>query len=84
MAIAPHPEHNLEEAVALADDPVAAIVLCSCDGYKREGRMDLRDVDAVLLDTDGTPVDSDAAVERAWTAWAAEYGVDAAAAVVTA
>ncbi|WP_424533030.1 hypothetical protein ACOZ38_21720 [Sphaerisporangium viridialbum] len=40
--------------------------------------MDLRDVDAILLGMDGTPVDSDAAVERAWTAWAA------AAAVVTA
>lgn len=34
------------------------------------------DVAAVLLDMDGTLVDSDAAVERAWTAWAAEYGID--------
>src|SRR5688572_28070784 len=25
---------------------------------------------------DGTLVDSDASVERAWTTWAAEYGVD--------
>ena len=31
---------------------------------------------AVLLDMDGTLVDSDAAVERAWTSWAAEHGVD--------
>jgi HAD superfamily hydrolase (TIGR01509 family) len=31
---------------------------------------------AVLLDMDGTLVDSDAAVERAWTTWAGEYGVD--------
>ena len=31
---------------------------------------------AVLLDMDGTLVDSDAAVERAWTGWAAEHGVD--------
>jgi HAD superfamily hydrolase (TIGR01509 family) len=31
---------------------------------------------AVLLDMDGTLVDSDAAVERAWTVWAAEHGVD--------
>src|SRR6478752_9059814 len=31
---------------------------------------------AVLLDMDGTLVDSDAAVERAWTQWAIEYGVD--------
>ena len=30
---------------------------------------------------DGTLVDSDAAVERAWTAWAAEFGVDLAAAM---
>src|SRR5688572_15551661 len=28
---------------------------------------------------DGTLVDSDAAVERAWTSWAGEFGVDAAA-----
>jgi HAD superfamily hydrolase (TIGR01509 family) len=34
---------------------------------------------AVLLDMDGTLVDSDAAVERAWTTWAGEYGVDPAA-----
>jgi sugar-phosphatase len=34
------------------------------------------EVDAVLLDMDGTLVDSDAAVERAWRRWAAEYGVD--------
>jgi sugar-phosphatase len=31
---------------------------------------------AVLLDMDGTLVASDAAVERAWTAWAGEHGVD--------
>lgn len=36
-------------------------------------------LDAVLFDMDGTLVDSDGAVERAWTAWAGEYGVDAAA-----
>jgi sugar-phosphatase len=33
-------------------------------------------VQAVLLDMDGTLVDSDAAVERSWRAWAAEYPVD--------
>ena len=38
--------------------------------------MDLSGVQAVLLDMDGTLVDSDAAVERAWRAWAAEYRVD--------
>jgi sugar-phosphatase len=39
----------------------------------------LEAVSAVLLDMDGTLVDSDAAVERAWSAWAAEYDVDPAA-----
>jgi mannitol-1-/sugar-/sorbitol-6-phosphatase len=38
--------------------------------------MDLTDVQAVLLDMDGTLVDSDAAVERAWRTWADEYGTD--------
>ncbi len=38
--------------------------------------MRLGDVDAVLLDMDGTLVDSDAAVERAWRAWAAEHDAD--------
>lgn len=33
------------------------------------------DVVAVLFDMDGTLVDSDAAVERAWSAWADRYGV---------
>jgi HAD superfamily hydrolase (TIGR01509 family) len=36
---------------------------------------------AVLFDMDGTLVDSDAAVERAWAAWALEYGVDPAVAI---
>jgi sugar-phosphatase len=38
--------------------------------------MDLSGIQAVLLDMDGTLVDSDAAVERAWRAWAGEYRVD--------
>ena len=38
--------------------------------------MDLSRVQAVLLDTDGTLVDSDAVVERYWRTWAAEYRVD--------
>jgi HAD superfamily hydrolase (TIGR01509 family) len=33
-------------------------------------------VRAVLLDMDGTLVDSDASVERAWTTWSAEHGLD--------
>lgn len=32
---------------------------------------------ALLLDADGTLVDSTAAVERTWRVWAAEYGVEA-------
>jgi HAD superfamily hydrolase (TIGR01509 family) len=36
----------------------------------------LTGIRAVLFDMDGTLVDSDAAVERAWRAWSAEYGVD--------
>jgi sugar-phosphatase len=39
--------------------------------------MDLAEVAAVLFDMDGTLVDSHAAVERAWRAWAQQYRVDA-------
>jgi HAD superfamily hydrolase (TIGR01509 family) len=38
----------------------------------------LPDVRAVLLDMDGTLVDSDAVVERAWRSWAKEHGVEVA------
>jgi mannitol-1-/sugar-/sorbitol-6-phosphatase len=38
-------------------------------------------IHAVLFDMDGTLVNSDAAVERAWTTWAGEHGVDAAEAI---
>jgi HAD superfamily hydrolase (TIGR01509 family) len=41
-------------------------------------------VRAVLLDMDGTLVDSDASVERAWTTWSAEHGLDPAAALAVA
>lgn len=34
------------------------------------------DAAAILLDMDGTLVDSTPVVERAWTAWARRYGVD--------
>jgi sugar-phosphatase len=37
--------------------------------------MNVRDIRAVLFDMDGTLVDSDAAVDRAWTRWAEENGV---------
>lgn len=40
---------------------------------------DTFDVGAVLLDMDGTLVDSTAVVERVWTAWAHEHGLDPAA-----
>jgi sugar-phosphatase len=35
------------------------------------------DIRAVLFDMDGTLVDSDGAVERAWTVWSGEHGLDA-------
>ncbi|MFI6515328.1 HAD-IA family hydrolase [Spirillospora sp. NPDC050679] len=40
------------------------------------GRPRLDGLEAVLLDMDGTLVDSDACVERAWATWAREYGID--------
>ena len=46
--------------------------------------MDLTIIEAVLFDMDGTLVDSDAAVERAWRSWAAEYGVEPAAVLAVA
>jgi sugar-phosphatase len=33
-------------------------------------------IDALLLDMDGTLVDSDAAVDRAWVTWAGEFGLE--------
>jgi sugar-phosphatase len=36
---------------------------------------DLSGVEAVLFDMDGTLVDSDASVKRAWIGWCGEYGV---------
>jgi len=38
-------------------------------------KVNVSGAQAVLLDMDGTLVDSDAAVERAWQSWAREYGV---------
>jgi len=38
--------------------------------------VDLTIIEAVLFDMDGTLVDSDAAVERAWRTWAGEYDVE--------
>jgi mannitol-1-/sugar-/sorbitol-6-phosphatase len=40
-----------------------------------EDGVDLTIIEAVLFDMDGTLVDSDAAVERAWRQWSAEFGV---------
>lgn len=59
-----------------------AAFLCSCNEYI--GPVDMATVDAVLLDMDGTLVDSDAAVERAWRSWCAEQGIDPAAALAIA
>ncbi|MGE3812810.1 MAG: HAD-IA family hydrolase [Candidatus Nanopelagicales bacterium] len=42
----------------------------------QDGRGSGQRIDAVLLDMDGTLVESHAAVERAWAAWCAEYAVD--------
>jgi HAD superfamily hydrolase (TIGR01509 family) len=47
-------------------------------------REQLANIEAILLDMDGTLVDSDAAVERAWVTWAAEHQVDPDAAVALA
>jgi mannitol-1-/sugar-/sorbitol-6-phosphatase len=44
----------------------------------------LTGVRALLLDMDGTLVDSDAAVVRAWRTWSGEYGVDPEAALAIA
>jgi mannitol-1-/sugar-/sorbitol-6-phosphatase len=41
----------------------------------RAGLLDLSGVQAVLFDMDGTLVDSDASVKRAWIGWCGEYGV---------
>jgi sugar-phosphatase len=37
--------------------------------------VEIRDIRAVLFDMDGTLVDSDAVVDRSWSAWATEYGL---------
>lgn len=39
-------------------------------------QVDLTAIDALLLDMDGTLVDSDAAVERSWRRWAQEFAID--------
>ena len=44
-------------------------------GAGRAGLPDLSGVGAVLFDMDGTLVESDASVERAWASWCGEYGV---------
>jgi sugar-phosphatase len=49
-----------------------------------EDHVDPITIAAVLFDMDGTLVDSDAAVERAWRTWATEFGVDPDAALAVA
>jgi len=38
--------------------------------------MDLDTIEAVLCDMDGTLVDSDSSVDRAWTTWSHRYGLE--------
>jgi sugar-phosphatase len=45
-------------------------------GVGQDGAVNLGAIGAVLFDMDGTLVDSDAAVERAWAAWAEAYDAD--------
>ena len=68
-----HQQQPVVEVLTSTLPVVASVVRV----MKRNGRLEA--VSAVLLDMDGTLVDSDAAVERAWSAWAAEYDVDLAA-----
>jgi len=44
--------------------------------FDRRSRIRGAHIEAVLLDMDGTLVDSHAAVERAWRQWAREFSVD--------
>ncbi|MFF0270626.1 HAD-IA family hydrolase [Kribbella sp. NPDC004536] len=46
--------------------------------------MEIRDIRAVLFDMDGTLVDSDAVVDRCWSRWAVECGLDPAAVLAVA
>jgi sugar-phosphatase len=46
--------------------------------------VEIRDIRAVLFDMDGTLVDSDAVVDRSWSAWAGEYGLSPAAVLAVA
>jgi sugar-phosphatase len=56
---------------------VGAIVLLKLQSDRRVTSAALRrPIEAVLLDMDGTLVDSHGAVERAWRRWAGEYGID--------
>ena len=64
---------NGDVPLALANGATGAALItliCFKARFDRERRRTPR-VAAVLLDMDGTLVDSDAAVERAWTRWAA-------------
>ena len=56
---------------------LGAVVVLKLDSDRRATSAALRrPIEAVLLDMDGTLVDSHGAVERAWRRWAGEYGID--------
>src|SRR6476620_2815676 len=70
------------DAAVAAANALTVCLLLVLVGFKARFDHDLgrsprrTTVAALLLDMDGTLVDSDAAVERAWMTWAEEYGVD--------
>ena len=55
---------------------LGTLVVSDGESEKHQVVIDPGEIQAVLFDMDGTLVDSDRAVERAWAAWAREYGTD--------
>src|SRR4051794_10420960 len=68
------PSHDVVRGVPRVPSTVPSPHPTTHRGYR--AGMDLDDLRAVLFDMDGTLVDSDVAVERAWRTWSAEYGAD--------